>query len=305
MHEIEPYLRKVPGWSDVPFTITPIEIGITNRNYRVQIGDDPAETYVVRIPGERTEVLGINRDHEREAAERAAGLGIAPPVFGPLPGHTTLITRFVAGTQATDADFATPSRLASLVAALQRFHGSGPIAGQFPIHRVVESHALDAARYGVEPPPLYEWLHDRSAAIEAAFGASPMPAVPCHNDLLPANVLLDGDRAIILDFEYAGMNDVFFDLGNLSVNCGFDAEGEERLLAFYFGAVTPTHRARLELMKMMSEFREGMWAVVQQGISTLTNIDFVEYANGRLEHCRQLAEAPEFDDLLTRAKGAI
>ncbi|MBI4884832.1 MAG: phosphotransferase, partial [Actinobacteria bacterium] len=133
----------------------------------------------------------------------------------------------------------------------------------------------------------------------------PMAPVPCHNDLLPGNVLFEdtpvaadtNPRVWLLDFEYAGMNDRFFDLGNLSVNCGFDVAADHELLRLYFGESTPHRWARLQLMKMMSEFREGMWAVVQQAISNL-DTDFVTYANERLGNCERLAAQPEFEQWL-------
>jgi thiamine kinase-like enzyme len=126
--------------------------------------------------------------------------------------------------------------------------------------------------------------------------------VPCHNDLLPGNVLFEETtaRVWLLDFEYAGMNDRFFDLGNLSVNCGLDAAGDEELLRLYFGSVTTARMARMQLMKMMSEFREGMWAVVQQAISTL-DTDFVSYAHERLSNCERLASRPQFEQWLAQA----
>jgi len=296
--DLEATLRQVPGWGDASITIRPLAGGITNRNYAVTVD---GRSCVVRIPGERTEVLGINRTHEQEATERAAELGIAPPVVARLPGHTTLITEFVAGSHAiNDADFVTPPRLERVVELLKAFHGSGVIGGQFPIFRIVEWHARDAEANGVTPPPVYDWLHERSASIEAAFGVSPMPPVPCHNDLLPANVLFDRERVWLLDFEYAGMNDRFFDLGNLSANSAFDDATDERLLAFYFGASSSSRWARLQLMKIMSEFREGMWAVVQQAISTL-DTDFVTYADERLGRCRMLVEQAPFDEWLAAA----
>jgi thiamine kinase-like enzyme len=279
--DLEATLRQVPGWGDASITIRPLAGGITNRNYAVTVD---GRVCVVRIPG-----------------ERAAELGIAPPVVARLPGHTTLITEFVAGSHATsDADFVTPPRLERVVALLKTFHRSGSIEGQFPIFRIVEWHARDAAANGVTPPPLYDWLHERSAAIEAAFDAAPMSPVPCHNDLLPANVLFDNERVWLLDFEYAGMNDLFFDLGNLSANSAFDDETDRELLALYFGVSTPSRWARLQLMKIMSEFREGMWAVVQQAISTL-DTDFVGYANERLGRCRTLVEQAPFDEWLAAA----
>ena len=121
-----------------------------------------------------------------------------------------------------------------------------------------------------------------SSRIEAAFGAAPDAPVACHNDLLPGNVLFGPERAWLLDFEYAGMNDRYFDLANLSINCGLADAADERLLQLYAGGVTDRARARLVLMKVMSEFREGMWAVVQQVISTL-DTDFAGYADTRLD----------------------
>ena len=294
--------RRVPGWADLALGIEPIELGITNRNYKVTVPDGSA--YMLRVPGERTEVLGIDRACEAEAARRADALGIGPPVLCELPGVGTLVTRFVAGRHASDdAEFA--DRLPEVVAALREFHDSGPIAGHFPIHRVVEWHERDASSRGVRPPEIYAELHARSVQIEAAFAAAPTSPVPCHNDLLPANVLFDAGRVWLLDFEYAGMNDVFFDLGNLAVNSTLDAAAQEGLLSSYFGGVTPARWARLQLMTIMSEFREGMWAVVQQAISTLTHVDFVAYADERLGNCARLCATPEFGRWLTDAADAV
>ena len=76
--------------------------------------------------------------------------------------------------------------------------------------------------------------------------------------------------------------------------------GDQQLLRLYFGEVTPSRWARLQLMKMMSEFREGMWAVVQQAISTL-DTDFVSYADERLGNCERLAARPQFEQWLVDA----
>jgi thiamine kinase-like enzyme len=151
------------------------------------------------------------------------------------------------------------------------------------------------------PPPAYERLHQVSRHIERAFAATPTAPVPCHNDLLPANVLFSGDRVWLLDYEYAGMNDVFFDLANLSVNSSFSRDADQELLELYFGAVTPSRWARLQLMKVMSDFREGMWGVVQQAISSL-DTDFRSYARDHLDRCERLAGSAEFAEWLDDAR---
>lgn len=298
---IEALLRRVPGWEHSQVELAPLHGGLTNTNYVARIDGVAA---VVRVPGERTELLGIDRANEAEAAQRAADLGIGPAVLGELPEVGTLITALVPGRHLDPTPFC--ARLADVVKLLRTFHDSGPLRGAFPIHRVVEWHARDASSHGVVPPRSYGLLHQQSRRIEAAFAVNPLPAVPCHNDLLPGNVLFEheGDRVWLLDFEYAGMNDPFFDLGNLSINCGLDAQGDEELLRSYFGSATPARLARLQLMKMMSEFREGMWAVVQQAISTL-DTDFVGYATERLDNCERLAARPQFEQWLVDAAGRV
>ncbi len=290
-------VAQVPAWRGVRVDLAPLHGGITNSNFVATVRE---RRYVVRLPGERTELLGIDRANEAEAAIRAAELGLGPAIAGTLPEIGTLITELIPGHHLDPEPFM--SRLDDVVGLLRRFHTSGPLAGAFPIHRVVEWHARDAARYGVPAPAAYDRLHAESSRIEAAFAAAPQPPVPCHNDLLPANVLFDDrdDRAWLLDYEYAGMNDRCFDLGNLSVNCGFDAAADEDLLGRYFGEVTAARWGRLQLMKVMSEFREGMWAVVQQAISTL-DTDFVSYATERLDNCELLAASAEFEHWLRDA----
>ena len=295
--EIEALVARVPQWANTAVHLAPLHGGITNTNF---VATARGRRFVVRVPGESTELLGIDRANEAEAARRAASLGLGPAIFGELPVIGTLITELVAGEHLEPHAFML--RIDDVVDVLHTFHQSGPLQGAFPIHRVVEWHARDAASRGVIPPASYDRLHRQSKRIEQAFARSPMAPVPCHNDLLPGNLLFEGPtgRPWLLDFEYAGMNDAFFDLGNLSVNCGLDAAADEQLLHRYFGGVTDARWARLQLMKMMSEFREGMWAVVQQASSTL-DTDFVAYAEERLGNCERLAASPDFDRWLAEA----
>ena len=298
-NDIGELIRQVPAWADLALTFRRLEGGITNRNFVVTADN---REYVVRLPGQHTELLGIDRQREVEAARRAAQLRIGPPIFGELPSIGTLICEFLPGHHLEPDQFVL--RLDNVIDLIRMLHKSGPIGGAFPIHRVVEWHARDAASHGVAPSAAYRRLHRQSLRIEAAFAAAPRSLVPCHNDLLPGNVLFDQHRAWLLDYEYAGMNDAFFDLANLSVNCGFTPEADRRMLQLYFAQVQQGHWARLQLMKVMSEFREGMWAVVQQAISTLET-DFVGYANERLTNCENLAASPDFNQWLRDAQAPL
>ena len=140
-------------------------------------------------------------------------------------------------------------------------------------------------------PPAYAWARQLARRIEERRRAA--PERPCHNDLLNANFIDDGDRIRIVDWEYAGMGDVFFDLANFAINHELDAEGRQALLAAYFGDVGPAHERALELMRFMSDFREAMWGVVQSVVSQL-EFDFTGYATEHFERLERTAAEPEF-----------
>lgn len=296
--DLEPLLARVPGWAGRVRATTPLDGGITNRNVLVEVGDD---RFVLRINGPDTQLLEIRRADELVAARRAAELGLAPEVHAFLEPEQYLVTRFVTGTALRPGDLAAePMVLAQAVFALRAFHLTAPLAGDFDAFTVPGRHLAAARSRGVAVPHEYELAAGFADRIAAAFAASPEPRVPCHNDLLPANFLRDGERLWLIDWEYAGNNDRYFDLGNLSVNHGFDGAIDEAVVTAYFGGVTPRRLARLALMKLMSDFREAMWGVVQQGISTL-DVDYVDYARTHFDRMLANAARPGFAGLLADA----
>jgi Ser/Thr protein kinase RdoA (MazF antagonist) len=272
----DPRLRSALAtvWPGSAAAVTPIEAGITNRNYRVEV---EGGVFVVRLAGADTELLGIDREHEVEAGRAAAAAGVGPEVVAFVPELGCVVTRFVAGAAIPDERLGDPGVIGSIVTSIRAIHGCAPIAATFPVFRIVERFRETAAERGVAIPPAYVEAHAVAERIEAAFASVPMPLTTCHNDLLNANLLRDGDHVWIVDYEYAGMGDPFFDLGNFSINNGLGPDAEDLLLVTYFGDVRDVHRARLALMRIVSDFREAMWGVVQQGISEL-EFDYVDYA---------------------------
>jgi thiamine kinase-like enzyme len=125
-------------------------------------------------------------------------------------------------------------------------------------------------------------------------------AVPCHNDLLPGNLIRDrrDGHILIVDWEYAGMGHPYFDLGNLSVNNDFDEAADERLLtAYHEEPPGADRRAALRLMRILSDAREAAWGVVQVAVSEL-EFDFAAYADTHFERLRAAARDPRFEDWL-------
>lgn len=287
----DPALKKVvdamPGWSDASRVEAEyISGGITNTNYCVRVDGEP---FFVRLAGEETEALGIDRSNERTAVEAAASVGVGPGVVAFLPEHGCLVTEWIEGTTVAPEELRRREMLDRLVSSVRAFHTYRGIPGAFSPFRVVELYRESAERRGVRVPEVYWWLLERAREIEEVLRQDPSPLRPCHNDLLNANFLLHDGRIMIVDYEYAGMGDVFFDLGNLSVNNDFDDETDLALLELYFGAATPQRIARLKLMRLMSDFREAMWGVMQQALSTL-DFDYEDYASKHFERCCEHAE---------------
>lgn len=272
LRELFPFL----GGGDV--SITPLSGGITNHNYRVDVGE---QRYVLRIGGEGTDLLGIDRTVEYACSYAAMEAGIGAEVLAFLPEHDALLTRFAPGHVLRPQDLRDRSVLERVVRSVRRFHDVPSVPGSFsPFVVVREYHAL-ARRHDVPFPPEMDRALALLQNIEATLRTDE-PLRPCHNDLLPTNLLDDGETVRIIDWEYAGMGDRFFDLGNLAVNNELDARGEEALLEAYFGPVVPDHLRRLRLMRLASDMRESLWGYLQSGISTL-DFDFVTYGKEHLE----------------------
>jgi thiamine kinase-like enzyme len=294
---LDPALRSViqamPGWSQaVRLEAVPIPGGITNLNFRVDVD---GQAFVVRLAGKDTELLGINRDAERRAAEAAARSGVGPDVVAYLPGLHALVTRFVEGEPIPEESMKEAETLRVVVPALRALHGGPELPSVFSAFRIVERYRNTAHERGVRIPRAYDELLPFSREIEDALGT--FRPRHCHNDLLNANFIRQGDHVFIVDYEYAGMGSVFFDLANFSVNHGFDDAADEALLGEYFGEAADSHRARLKLMRIMSDFREAMWGVVQQGISSL-DFDYVDYAERHVARCLENARDGRFRDWL-------
>jgi thiamine kinase-like enzyme len=295
--EIDPRLEKVLAqlWPGRDPVLTPITSGITNVNVKAELDGD---AYVVRLPGADTDLLGIDRHAELEATRAAAAAGVGPEVVDFVEG--CLVTRFLDGTPIPVDDLSGEDVLASVVRSIRAIHTAAPIPSTFSVFRVVERYHDLAAERGVPIPAVYDRAHSLAARIEGALARNPLPEATCHNDLLNANLLRAGDRVWVVDYEYAGMGDPFFDLGNLSINNELPPPARETLLGLYVGDVRDVHRARLGLMRIMSDFREAMWGVLQQGISTL-DVDYVAYAEKHFARMEATAADDCFEDWLAAA----
>jgi thiamine kinase-like enzyme len=296
-------MQRVPELAGRQLTLTALFGGITNRNFLVALAGE-RDRYVIRLAGNDTHLLGISREVEHAATVAAAGVGVGPEVTAFIRPEGYLVTRFIEGSPIGEEAMREPETLDRVAASLRRIHDGPPIPGLFVPLRIVEAYRALAAARGVRIPPEYELAAAIGRRIELACLANPMEPRPCHNDLLNANFIDDGVRIRIVDWEYAGMGDRFFDLGNFSINHELTPDADALLLGAYDGGGVRIDRlARLTLMRIVSDFREAMWGVLQQGISTL-DVDFVAYAAEHFDRLLGNASTPAFDRALREAANA-
>jgi thiamine kinase-like enzyme len=297
-------LHRVPELAGRPLQLTVLSGGITNRNFRVDADggiDAGGDSYVIRLAGNDTHLLGISREVEHAATVMAAGVGVGPEVLAFIRPEGYLVTRFIVGTPISDEAVHQAETIRRVADSIRRIHGGPAIPGLFMPYQVGQAYRELAAARGVAPPETYPAALERVRQVEMALLRRPVALRPCHNDLLNANFIDDGERIRVVDYEYAGLGDPFFDLGNFSVNHGLTADEDAILLAAYLGAETgatdPASLSRLRLMRVMSDFREGMWGVLQQAVSSL-DVDFAAYAERHLARLLENASEPGFEEAL-------
>ncbi len=271
-----PFLAESKNVKKIPLTG-----GITNLNFKIEAD---GRAYVIRLAGEGTDQLGIKRDVEHAANKAAGELGIAPEIMYFIEPEGYIVTRFVNGKRIMPEEIVKPDYLVRIAEKLRLFHRNAPkLKGTFNVFRRVEMLAKTAKSKGAVFPEDWGFIMKKMREAEKALLKDPYTPTPCHNDLLNLNWLdeeVAGDIGEIrlLDWEYAGMGDIFFDLGNFAHHHRLNEEQIAIFLTAYFGKMTPKHYARLKIMWPMSELHEAMWGTTQSVISSLEE-DFQGYAH--------------------------
>lgn len=266
-------LSRLPIWRR-PVTLTPLPGGLTNLSF---VADDGTEKFVVRC-GDDIPVHHVFRDRERAASVAAHAAGLSPEVIHVEAG--IMVMRFVEGRVFTEADLR--ANIARLVPLLKSCHRdvaerfAGP-PNFFWVFHVIRDYARTLEAAG---SPLASGLRRHlEAARELEAAQAPMPIVFGHHDLLPGNVIDDGRRLWLIDWEYGGFGTPMFDLANLSSNGAFTRDDDDALLDAYFGArISADLRRSFLAMKAASTLREAMWAMVSDIHLRAPGVDYRAHA---------------------------
>jgi thiamine kinase-like enzyme len=292
--ELDTLLDQTDHLAARPRTVEELPGGLTNRNYKVTTPDG---TFVARIALGGTELLAIDRDNEYRNSVTAAAAGAGAPVIEYRPQDRLLVLGFIEGRTLASTDVADERNIPRIAQACRRLHAGGRFGNDFDMFDIQRGYLAVARSRGFRIPAGYDDLLPSFSAAEKALAARPTATVPCHNDLLAANFIDDGDRIWLIDYELSGNNDPCFELGNIASESQLSGDALAALVTAYYGRPRRSMIARSRLFGLVSMYGWTLWGAIQNGASPL-EYDFWSWAMERFEGAAAGFTAASFPALL-------
>lgn len=302
--DLDDILDQIPALAGRPRVVEDLPGGLTNRNVKVTT---PAGRFVARISGSNASALGIDRDVEHYNTRAAERAGAGAPVVDYRPDLGVLVIGYLDGRTLTNADLA-DSELAEeavlgrIAQACLRLHRGPRFRGEFNMFDRQRGYLATVTKNNFRVPTDYRSHESSLERIQRALDVRAEATVPCNNDLLAGNFVDDGTRTWLIDYEYAGNNDAYFELGNLAGECALDLEQLTWLVTAYDGAERPAHVARARLQQIVGQYGWTLWGCIQHATSPL-DFDFWEWATERYDKAVAAMSGPDFEWLLEQAAG--
>ena len=292
--ELDALLDQTDHLAGRPRTVEELPGGLTNRNYKVTTPDG---TFVARIASGGTELLAIDRECEYRNSVTAAAAGAGPAVLEYRPGHRLLVLRYIEGRTLRPADVAAEPNIPRIARACRRLHAGGRFGNDFYMFDIQRGYLAVARSRGFRIPAGYDDLLPPFTAAEKALAGRPVATVPCHNDLLAANFIDDGDRIWLIDYELSGNNDPCFELGNIAAESHLSGDALAALVTAYYGRPRRSMTARARLLGLVGMYGWALWGAIQNGASPI-EYDFWSWAMERFEGAAAGFTATAFPRLL-------
>jgi thiamine kinase-like enzyme len=275
-------------------TVTELAGGLTNTNYKVVTADG---AYVMRVSAKDAGLLAIDRENEYLNSVSAAEAGVGAEVVDYVPQHSLLVLEFIEGHTQSAEDLRRGDKLEMVAAACRQLHSAAPFRDDFNMFRIQHRYLGLVQERGFRLPDRYLEFEPQVRRIEAAMAVRDEGTVPCNNDLLAENFIDTGGAFRLIDYEYSGMNDACFELGNVWSESNLSLDQLDELVTHYYGRRLRNRIARARLWGLMSKYGWTLWASIQDGVS---DIDFDFWSWGMEKYERAVAEfdGADFDRLL-------
>ncbi len=258
--------------------------GMTNHSYKITRAD--GQEYLVRIPGEGTEEM-INRLDERKSTELACRLGIDSPLiyFG---DDGRKVMRFIRDPQFMSEEvMRRKENLLQAASIFRKLHSCGEDTGvRFEVFEMAELYERIIRDGGVALYDDYDQVRNTVMTIKADVDRNgEAERVPCHNDSLIGNWVLDsGGKLYLIDWEYSGMNEAMWDLSCLSIEAVYSAENDAELLSAYYGRETTVEeRKRFAAAKLYVDYLWTLWGLTRVPFDGQFMQDYADERYNRLK----------------------
>lgn len=291
-----------PTANGTPWVVTPLPGGASNLNFRI---DADGQTYALRVCGGDIDrrVSGGTRAHGAEIQRAVAAGGVGAPLYAyALPqGH--LLAGFVEGATSLDVATLRSDHLIERMARLVRqLHDLPPITSTWSATADIAHYRGIAEQEGLDLPDDLDELHEAAVAVDDLIARVPGAIGLCHNDLQVQNFLYTGTDLVLVDWEWAGMGNRYFDLGSVLVNAQCTQDEAARFCTAYFGGDVDldVELARTSLMGVVSAVREGLWSVAAHPVLP-NEWDYKAWAERFFSQARDIVASAQFAQLLRAA----
>lgn len=294
MTDLDALLDQVPILARRPRSVEDLAGGLTNRNVKVTTSEG---SFVARLNLSDPKLLDIDREAEAFNTRAAEMAGVGAPYVDFRPDLGMLVIGFIEGRTFTDDDLRVPGALGRLAASVRALHEGPRFQGDFDMFVRQPTYLQTCTENGFKLPDGYADNASQFARIQAALAVNPVATVPCNNDLLAGNIVDDGSKLWLIDYEYSGNNDPYFELGNCWTECGLDDEHLAELVTAYAGHESPALLARARLRAVTSRYGWSLWGFIQ---AATRDDDFDFYGWGLERYDKAVADfrSPEFETWL-------
>jgi thiamine kinase-like enzyme len=298
----EAAIARISDWDGLDVSFDVLGGGITNHNYVVTVTGRPdlpwGGRYVMRIPGAGTDLF-VDREVEHHNAVSAAEAGVSPPILYSLePEMCTVVPFIEAETMHPEGLAGHQDRLDKVVDVMRRYHDRATFVNPIHVFDMIRDYLEMARRVNAPTPAEMPGMLSLGDRIEQAMKRDQPPSVACHCDLLSENFMLEpGGRMWVIDWEYGGQADPYFDLGDFCVEHPLSEDEERRIITRYCGTFDESRYARMMLHKIVADLWWSVWAMIQVTQSKL-DFDFHEYGMNRIRRLHENAANPAFPSWL-------
>ena len=284
---IDRLIKLIPEWNGESIKVNQINSGITNINFEVIVGK---KSFFLSMPD--SELLNIDYKNKYYNNKICGEINISPRVTHFVESENLLVTEFVKSKISSLSMFQSSKKIEQLVKNIKLLHNANPFLRKFDMFNQINYYQKILKKDDL-PKKLFKYVN-RMGTLKQKLYLTDDKLVPCHNDLLAANIINKDNQILIVDFDYSGNNDPCFELGNLSVEMEYDDEQINNLVKSYYGEIDENIISRVNLQGVVSDIGWSLWSYVQVKNSNL-NFDYSAHAIYRLERAINKMESKEYE----------